>query len=88
MWGCVRKRKRKKKCNYVLNRYVPVKWLGILLYGFGGKAGGCFSVNGLVRGVSMPSLGSGMPFTGGVVGTGFGVWPARHTPVSPDNCDN
>lgn len=75
----------KGKCDYMLNRYIPVKWLGILLYGFGGKAGGCFSTNGLVRGMSMPSLGSGMPFAGGVSGAGFGVWPARHTPVSPDN---
>lgn len=67
---------------------VPVKWLGILLDGFGGKAGGCFSANGLLRGTSMPSLGSGMPFAGGVAGVGFGVWPARHITVSPGNCDN
>lgn len=60
--------------------------MGILLYGFGGKAGGCFSANGLIRGMSMPSFGSGMPFIGGVAGAGFGVWPERHTPVSPDNC--
>lgn len=82
-WG--RERKSVIMC---LTGNVPVKWLAILLYGFGGKAGGCFSANALVRGISLPSFGSEMPFAGDMAGAGFGVWPARHNPVSPANCDS
>lgn len=53
----------------------PVRWLCILLYGFGGKAGGCFCVAGLMCVMSALSFGNGTGFTEGGVRS-----------VSPDDC--
>lgn len=74
-------RKRNMDANSCTEKSLPVMWLGSLLKGLGGRAGGCLcNVGGLERGDSDPSAGNAAEAFVGGVGLEFWPWSGWHVP--------